>query len=155
MEVNFGIKGDTKKEISHRLHLLLADHFHLYLNTLSAHWNLVDKHFGMLHELFEKQYENVAGQIDLIAERIRKLGFECPNSLDELLPKRRLKEMCTARDGKSRIERLAADYETLLPIMREDIDHAAENQDHGTADMLTGMLRDYEKAAWFLRSHIE
>lgn len=53
---------------------LLADEHVLYMRLRNYHWNVVGMAFGPLHELFKEQYEEIADDIDDIAERIRSLG---------------------------------------------------------------------------------
>jgi starvation-inducible DNA-binding protein len=50
---------------------------------------------------------------------------------------------------------LLADHESLIRSLREDV--ATVNDRHhdvGTADFLTGLLEEHEKAAWMLRSFL-
>ena len=49
----------------------LSDAYLLYVKTQNFHWNVVDPRFHSLHEFFEKQYQELAEAIDVIAERIR------------------------------------------------------------------------------------
>jgi starvation-inducible DNA-binding protein len=78
--VNIGIDADTRKEIADGLSRLLADTYTLYLKTHYFHWNVTGPMFQTLHLMFETQYTELALAVDLVAERIRALGFPAPGS---------------------------------------------------------------------------
>ena len=52
------------------LRVLLASNFVLYLKTHAAHWNVRGMFFYELHNLFEKQYQELWKQTDTIAEKM-------------------------------------------------------------------------------------
>jgi starvation-inducible DNA-binding protein len=80
VQVDIGIDADTRKEIADGLSRLLADTYSLYLKTHYFHWNVTGPMFQTLHLMFETQYTELALAVDLIAERIRALGFPAPGS---------------------------------------------------------------------------
>ncbi|MFT8216744.1 Dps family protein, partial [Salmonella enterica] len=47
------------------------------------HWNVTGPMFNTLHLMFEGQYNELALAVDLIAERIRALGYPAPGSYKE------------------------------------------------------------------------
>lgn len=73
--MNIGLSDQTRQAISEGLTRYLADAYTLYLKTQNFHWNVTGPEFYSLHLLFEKQYEEMAEEIDEIAERIRTLGL--------------------------------------------------------------------------------
>ena len=136
------------------LEVLLADIYQLYVKTLAYHWNVEDPRFSQLHEFFEEQYTQLAENLDEVAERIRKLGKKAPGSLKELIKLKRLDDTADVETGDQMITVLFKDYQSLIVCLKNDIDQADEQNDPGTADMLTAMLRQFEKTAWMLRSHL-
>src|SRR5829696_7183842 len=78
MEINIGIEEKDRKEIAEGLGKLLADTYTLYLKTHNYHWNVTGPMFQTLHLMFETQYNELALAVDLIAERIRSIGFPAP-----------------------------------------------------------------------------
>src|SRR5437762_11805884 len=78
MPVNIGIEEKDRKEIADGLGRLLADTYSLYLKTHNFHWNVTGPMFQTLHLMFETQYNELALAVDLIAERIRALGYPAP-----------------------------------------------------------------------------
>ena len=83
MQVDIGIDAATREEIAGGLSRLLADTYTLYLKTHYFHWNVTGPMFQTLHLMFETQYTELALAVDLIAERIRALGFPAPGSYSE------------------------------------------------------------------------
>lgn len=139
-------------EVAKRLAVLLADVHCLYIKTLGFHWNVVDKRFSELHAFFESIYKMLAEDLDEVAERIRKLQQSAPASVGELAKLSRLKDAPKISAGDEMIRHLLADFEALVASLKSDIAFADDQSDPGTADLLTGILRAYEKRAWMLRS---
>ena len=80
MEINIGIDAGQREKIAKGLSRLLADTYTLYLKTHNFHWNVTGPMFNTLHLMFEAQYNELALAVDLIAERIRALGFPAPGT---------------------------------------------------------------------------
>jgi DNA-binding ferritin-like protein len=57
------------------------------------------------------------------------------------------------QSAKEMLKYLYADYTFLIGQLRKDITLAESLGDLGTVDMCVQMVRQYEKAAWFLKSH--
>jgi starvation-inducible DNA-binding protein len=83
MPINIGIEEQDRREIAKGLSNLLADTYTLYLKTHNFHWNVTGPMFRTLHLMFEEQYNELALAVDLIAERIRALGFPAPGTYKE------------------------------------------------------------------------
>ncbi|MGC1396559.1 MAG: Dps family protein, partial [Coleofasciculaceae cyanobacterium] len=81
--INLGIPEASRQEIAEGLSRLLADTYSLYLKTHNFHWNVTGPMFQTLHLMFETQYNELALAVDLIAERIRALGFPAPGTYSD------------------------------------------------------------------------
>src|SRR6266568_202606 len=81
--IDIGIGENERSAIAAGLSRLLADTYTLYLKTHNFHWNVTGPMFQTLHLMFETQYNELALAVDLIAERIRALGFPAPGSYQE------------------------------------------------------------------------
>src|SRR5215216_5466280 len=92
MKVNIGIDDAHRKEIAQSLSKVLADTYTLYLKTHNFHWNVTGPMFQTLHLMFEQQYNELAIAVDLIAERIRALGFPAPGTYREFSQLSSIKE---------------------------------------------------------------
>ena len=73
---------DKTGNIADKLASALADTYTLMLKTQNYHWNVTGYRFQPLHSMFEEQYENLFEAVDLLAERIRALGFLVPASYE-------------------------------------------------------------------------
>ena len=109
-----------------------------------------------LHAFFEKQYDELEGSIDEVAERIRALGGLATGSMAGFLKLARLQESTgNPPDADGMIAELLADHEAIIRQLRTDLDTANEKyHDAGTSDFLTGLLEGHEKMAWMLRAHL-
>ncbi len=83
MNIDIGINEKDRAEIANELSKLLADTYSLYLKTHNFHWNVTGPMFQTLHLMFETQYNELALAVDLVAERIRALGFPAPGTYSE------------------------------------------------------------------------
>jgi len=52
----------------------LADTFTLYVKTKHFHWRVTGPHFRDYHLLLDEQAEQLEKSIDILAERVRKVG---------------------------------------------------------------------------------
>jgi starvation-inducible DNA-binding protein len=139
------------------LNTLLADEYVLYAKTRNYHWNVVGPHFSELHEFFGKQYEELDGVIDEVAERARQLGGKSVATLTELSRSARINERPNEYpDSQTMIYNLLNDHEAAIRSLRIDADVTADkHHDMGTNDFLIGLMEKHEKMAWMLRSFLE
>src|SRR4051812_15063484 len=82
-EIDIGLKSGDRKKIVAGLSALLADSYSLYLMTHNFHWNVTGPQFNSLHLMFMTQYTEQWTALDLIAERIRALGYPAPATYRE------------------------------------------------------------------------
>jgi len=155
MELDIGIKKNSRKKITDALKHFLADTYLLYLKTQSFHWNLVGPNFYSLHILLEKQYEDMAEAVDEIAERIRALGEFAPGTFAEFKNLSQLKEEKKYLKQNKMIEILTFDHEKIAKTTKSIIRDSQDEYDDVTADMLIKRITFHEKSAWMLRSSLE
>ena len=152
VEVNIGIPEDQRQAIAEGLSRLLADTYTLYLKTHNFHWNVTGPMFNTLHLMFEQQYNELALAVDLIAERIRSLGFHAPGSYAAYAKLSSVPEAEGTPSAAAMIQQLAEGQEIVVRTAREIFPVAAAANDEPTADLLTQRLQIHEKTAWMLRS---
>ena len=155
MQVDIGIDADTRKEIADGLSRLLADTYTLYLKTHYFHWNVTGPMFQTLHLMFETQYTELALAVDLIAERIRALGFPAPGSYSEFARLSSIPEATSVPKATEMIKLLVEGQEAVCRTARSIYAIADKASDEPTADLLTQRLQLHEKTAWMLRSLLE
>lgn len=152
MPINIGIEENDRREISEALSKLLADTFTLYLKTHNFHWNVTGPMFQTLHLMFEVQYNELWTAGDLIAERIRALGFFAPATYRDFLRLTSIQEPEGVPAAEEMIRVLVEGHETTARTARAAIVTAEKANDAPTADLLTERLQIHEKTAWMLRS---
>ncbi|MEM1282894.1 MAG: DNA starvation/stationary phase protection protein, partial [Chlamydiota bacterium] len=103
---------------------------------------------------FEEQYTALAAAIDVIAEQVRILGDRPPSSLKEFLELASLKESFGKLSENDMLTELLSDHEGIVQQLQGAIDNAQEAKDESTADLLIDRVRDHDKIAWMIRSHL-
>jgi starvation-inducible DNA-binding protein len=150
--IDIGIPEAQRQAIAAGLDRLLADTYTLYLKTHNFHWNVEGPMFNTLHQMFETQYDELALAVDLIAERIRALGFRAPGSYQEFTALARVEDAKGTPSATEMIAQLMKDQETVVRTAREVFPVVDEAHDEPTADLLTQRMQIHEKTAWMLRS---
>ncbi|MEO7835778.1 MAG: DNA starvation/stationary phase protection protein [Ginsengibacter sp.] len=154
--LNTGISNANSKKVADALNQVLADEFVLYTKTLNFHWNVEGRDFHALHLFLEDQYNQLQIIIDSVAERVRKVGHFATGSMKEFLNSASLKEHTGAASvSENMIAELASDHDALIRKTRNLINDFDEKQDDaGSADFITGIMKEHEKMAWMLRASV-
>ena len=152
--------GITEKNLHKSIELLsvnLADEMTLYIKTRKFHWNVSGESFMELHKLFQTQYNESEEAIDLVAERISKLGGKPMGTMKEFTKHSRLKESPDKYPSqKEMLKELLNDHESVIQELRKDIETlTGQNKDAGTTDFLTGIMEQHETTAWTLRRYLK
>jgi starvation-inducible DNA-binding protein len=154
-KIDIGIDEPTRKAIADGLSALLADSYTLYLMTHNFHWNVTGPMFNTLHLMFMDQYTEQWNALDLIAERIRALGFPAPGTYKEFVARASIEEVEGVPKATEMIRHLVKAQEATARTARKLFSVVAEANDQPTADLLTQRLDVHEKTAWMLRSLLE
>ena len=152
MAISIGIDQKDREEVAQQLSKLLADTYSLYLKTHSFHWNITGPQFNSLHNMFEVQYNELWLAADEVAERIRTLDVFAPASYSQFAKLSSIKEEPGVPEWKDMVAQLVEGHEISAHTAREVIKVADKAGDEGTADLVTGRLKEHEKTAWMLRS---
>jgi starvation-inducible DNA-binding protein len=152
MNIDIGIKEADRARIAQGLSRLLADTYTLYLKTHNFHWNVTGPMFQTLHLMFEQQYTELAAAVDLIAERIRALGFPAPGTYREFAQLSSIKESSGVPAAEDMIRELVGGQEAVVKTARAVFPLVDEVHDEPSADLLTQRMQVHEKTAWMLRS---
>lgn len=142
-----------KKKLSAHLNQLVADAFALYIKTKHFHWHVTGCHFRDYHLLFDEQASQIFEMIDILAERVRKIGEITVHSLGQI---NQLKTIQDARptlmEAQGMIGELADDNAHFASLLRKAHDVAEQYQDVATTSLLEIMLDETERRIWFLFS---
>jgi starvation-inducible DNA-binding protein len=137
MNIDIGIVANKRKEIAGGLSRVLADSYTLYLKTQNFHWNVTGP------------------MLDLVAERIRALGFPAPGTTKQFSALSAIKEEDDVPKAQAMIAKLAEGHEAVARTAREVFKTADSVSDQPTCDLLTQRMQVHEKTAWMLRSLLE
>ena len=153
--INIGISADERETIAKGLSALLADSYTLYLMTHNFHWNVTGPQFNSLHVMFMNQYTEQWNALDVIAERIRALGFPAPGTYKEFVKLASIKEIDGVPKAADMVRHLMEAQEATARTARKLFPVVDAANDQPTADLLTQRMQIHEKNAWMLRSLLE
>ncbi|MCA3733908.1 MAG: DNA starvation/stationary phase protection protein [Phenylobacterium sp.] len=153
--IDIGIPEAERHRIAEGLSALLADSYTLYLMTHNFHWNVTGPQFNSLHAMFMGQYTEQWNAIDVIAERIRALGFPSPGTYAEFARLTSIREPEGVPDANEMVRQLVVAQEATARTARNLFPVVNAARDQPTADMLTQRINVHEKTAWMLRSLLE
>ena len=153
--INIGISDDDREKIVRGLSALLADSYTLYLMTHNFHWNVTGPQFNSLHNMFMGQYTEQWNALDIIAERIRALGFPAPGTYKEFVKLASIQEVEGVPKATDMIRHLVTAQEAAARTARKLFPIVDAANDQPTADVLTQRIDIHEKTAWMLRSLLE
>lgn len=154
-KIDIGISEADRAKIAEGLSGLLADSYTLYLMTHNFHWNVKGQMFNTLHLMFMTQYTEQWGALDLIAERIRALGYPAPGTYKEFVKLASIKEIDGVPPALDMVSHLVAAQEATARTARRLFPLLEKANDQPTADLITQRLDLHEKTAWMLRSLLE
>ena len=133
------------------LNLLAVDAVALYLKTKNYHWHVSGSHFRDYHLLFDGHAEDIIASVDILAERVRKIGGTTLRSVSYVSGRQRVED-----DDRDFVEPLAM----LQSLLRENSAYAenmraahgmAEDiHDAGTSGVLETLIDQVERRVWFL-----
>ena len=150
---HIGISEEGVVKIVDNLNILLADTYTLYLNTHNFHWNVTGPMFNSLHTMFMDQYTELWNAIDVVAERIRSLGYYAPGSYTSFSKLTSLKEAPEDHiSAEEMIKILIHGHNTIASSIRAFFPIVEEYADQSTADVITQRLDIHEKTSWMLNS---
>jgi len=145
MEIDIGINEKDRAAIAEGLSRLLADSYTLYLKTHNFHWNVTGPMFSTLHLMFETQYTELATAVDLVAERIRVLGYPAPGSYAEFARLSSIKDAQGVPKAEGMIRELVAGQEAVVRTARAVFPVIERANDEPSADLLTQRMQVHEK----------
>jgi starvation-inducible DNA-binding protein len=150
------LSEDTRVKIADQLNARLADGLDLHSQIKVAHWNIKGPQFAALHPLFETFAVSLAAFNDSIAERAVTLGARAYGTVRHVAKASRLPDypQDTSRDLEH-VKLLAERFDKYLEGARETRTIGEELRDTDTVDLLTGIVTEFEKNAWFLRASLD
>ncbi len=140
-----------RKEIAESLNPLVADAFALYVKTKNFHWHLSGSHFRDYHLMFDEQADQIFATIDVLAERVRKLGKLTVHSIGEIAKLQTIKDSDEEfLEAEKMLEILLKDNQKCVVNMRKAHEVCDKHDDSATASILEIFIDETERRVWFL-----
>jgi starvation-inducible DNA-binding protein len=144
--------GDKARQaITALINPVVADAFALFVKTKNYHWHMSGSHYRDYHLLLDEQGNQIFAMIDVLAERVRKLGGTTIRSIEHI------KSLQHVRDDndifvapKEMLKRLMEDNKELTVHMRAAHQVCDECNDVATASLLEVFIDETERRTWFL-----
>ena len=145
------LKPEEIRAVTEAVNPLIADAFALYVKTKNFHWHLAGPHFRDYHLLFDEHAEAIFDSIDIMAERVRKIGGTTIRSISHI------GQIQTIQDdnndfvsAEDMVRRLLDDNAHVAKSVREAISVCDRNRDSATSNSLQDILDKTERRVWFL-----
>lgn len=145
------LKKEEVKKVVEAVNPLIADAFALYTKTKNFHWHLSGSHFRDYHLMFDEQAEAIFESIDILAERVRRIGGTTIRSITHI------SSLQTITDNNydfvspvQMIAELLADNQHIAKNIRVAIKTTEDNNDSPTSNLLQEILDGTERRIWFL-----
>ena len=151
LETPTDLADNAVREMSRALNGLLADTFSLYVKTKNFHWHVSGPHFRDYHLLLDEQAADIESTIDILAERVRKIGGTTIRSIGHIAGLQRIRD--NDKDFVAPLEmlrELVDDNKAMVAAMRQAHKLADDREDVATASLLETFIDEAEKRCWFL-----
>lgn len=147
--------GDHTEETIQALSAFLASTYMLYQQTLFYHWNVTGPRFSSLHKLFEDLTEDLYRAGNLIAARIRVLGYFSPATFGQFLDRSSIREdLLMPENDRRMVENLLASHEICAVEAEHVFSVAEKSEDQVTMELMRQRMDFHEKSAWMLRAFL-
>lgn len=148
--------SNSKKALIDGLNNLLADHLALYFKTKNFHWHVTGPRFRDIHLLFDEQALEIQGQIDIIAERVRKNDARTLTSIGSVAKATQIADQDDAElSAEQMLAELQKDNEALVKSLKMLKDHAEAAGDNATDGLIDDWTDMAEQRVWFLKSMLK
>jgi starvation-inducible DNA-binding protein len=145
------LKERGRQEIAEAINPLVADAFALYVKTKNFHWHMSGSHYRDYHLLLDEQADQIFKMIDVLAERVRKLGQLTIRSISHISRLQNVKDDNEAfLEPKEMLLHLLHDSESYAARMRAAHKVCDDRNDVATASILEVFIDETERRTWFL-----
>lgn len=127
----------------------------LYTKLHRYHWYVKGPHFFTLHGKFEELYEEAAGTIDELAERLLIAGGKPISTLKEYLQYATIEETSDVLTAEEMVQNIVNDFSKLISELKEGKNAAEQENDEVTSDMFTELIEKLSKHNWMLTSFLQ
>jgi len=145
------LQPDDTRAVADAVNPLIADAFALYVKTKNFHWHLSGPRFRDYHLLFDEHAAVILDSIDVLAERVRKIGGVTLRSIGHISQLQTIPDDNeTSVPAMEMIRRLLADNRRMAESQRAAIEVCDRHRDTPTGNLLQEILDQTERRIWFL-----
>lgn len=139
------------QKVAAAINPLVADAFALYVKSKNYHWHMSGSHYRDYHLLLDEQSDQIFAMIDVLAERVRKLGVTTIHSIQHISRLQNVRDDDDAFvEPREMIHRLMEDNKRYAARMRDAHKICDDNNDVATASILEVFIDETERRTWFL-----
>lgn len=156
VKMPIGLEPDVCAESVEMLNQVLVDTMTIRDMYKKHHWQVAGPSFYQLHLLFDKHYEEQSELVDLLAERVQRLGGITLAMAADVAETTNIERPPRGREEVPvQISRLLEAHEIILKESRQYAGDADDNGDDGTNDLLVSeIVRMNEQQVWFISEHL-
>lgn len=146
---DLGVKA--RDAVSAAINPIVADAFALFVKTKNYHWHMSGSHYRDYHLMLDEQATQVFAMIDVLAERVRKLGGTTIHSIEQIHQLQSVPEDNNAFvEPMTMIRNLMEDNKNFAARMRIAHKVCDDFKDVATASFLEVFIDETERRTWFL-----
>jgi len=119
------------------------------------HWHVKGPHFFTLHAKFEELYDEAAGHIDDLAERLLALGDTAVPTLADALRLATVQETADIGSAKEMVKAIVDDFDRMIEELQTDLAFSASLGDEGSHDLLLDIQAGLQKHVWMLSAFLQ
>lgn len=144
--------GDKAREaVSEAINPLVADAFALFVKTKNFHWHMSGPHYRDYHLMLDEQSDQIFAMIDVLAERVRKLGGTTIRSISQIASLTKIHDDNDAFvEPREMVKRLMEDNKAYAARMLAAHKICDDNNDVATASVLEVFIDETQRRTWFL-----
>lgn len=133
----------------------VAEALDLQSQTKHAHWNAKGPSFYALHLLYDSLAGTLGAHADALAERLVSLGGTVHGTIRMTSTASTLPALhVDTGEATDFVGALAASFAHHARSLSDSATEADAAGDRGTADLLTGQVREVDKALFLLEAHL-
>ena len=142
-------------EVNQSLNQFLCDLNVFFRKLQNYHWNIQGESFFRVHEKLEEYYNEVATQIDEIAEHILINAAQPLGTLKDYLENTKIKEAENKKVDRNTVyQAVLSDYGTLFEDVKKIKETADLAGDYATSSLMDEYILNYSKVIWMIKQAI-
>ncbi|MBN9225946.1 MULTISPECIES: Dps family protein [Legionella] len=139
-----------RRKIAEAVNPLLADTFALFVKTKNFHWHMTGSHYRDYHLLLDEHSEQIFAMVDVLAERVRKLGEQTIHSIGQIKQLQTLRDVNESLSADDMLQNLLDDNKAFLKNLRKVHEVCSKRNDFATTSVLETYIDETERRVWFL-----